>query len=538
MRTLFILLRTEFLCLVNSLNKKGKRQTPFILAAIGLILVGLFMIGTFAIMGASTTFILLDKNLDEMAIFLSLSLSMVIALMFGVMNSTRDARSNDTDMLLAIPIPKSSIVISKLLGMYLLDVLCAMVMLVPTCLILCTAGGHSFGLFARGMLIGFLVPALPLFISLLVSAMISFLRKATKFGQIAATALSMGVLFLYMIMVPRITSIANQLNMTPEESVSKMKVFPPFYWITEAVYSGDLVCMLLTLAITLIPLALAVYIHARGLNGVDFHVDNSKKARVYKVSSPRKAVLSMELRRYFSSMNYIMNTLLGTIMLVGLTILIAVKGVGGVSEIKSVEVEGHTIDIASRLIGIAWTSIWALLINLFGVFTYTTPPSVSIEGKRIWLNKTLPIPTKDILLAKLLVSVIIFQPVSIICSIVLSIVSGSGIIPCLILIVITSLFHLMTSMVGLIFGLIYVRLDWTNEAQVIKSGFAIFLTMVVNSVLGLILAAPLGISAIVGNSAVCYGLLGGEIIVLMLLCWGSYAIITHYGVRKYESLNG
>ena len=150
----------------------------------------------------------------------------------------------------------------------------------------------------------------------------------------------------------------------------------------------------------------------------------------------------------------------------------------------------------------------------------------------------MPIATKDILLAKIKVSVLIFQPVSILCSIVLSIVSRSGIIPCLILILITSLFHLMTSMVGLIFGLIYVRLDWTNEAQVIKSGLAVVLTMVVNSILALILAAPLGISILVGNNVVCYSLLGGEIIALLLLCWGSYAIITHYGVRKYESLNG
>ena len=538
MRTLFILLRTEFLCLVNSINKKGKKQTPFVLAAVGLVLVGLFMIGMFAIMGGSTSYILVKKDLDELAIFFSLSLSMVIALMFGVMNSTRDARSNDTDMLLSMPIPKSSIVISKLLGMYLLDVLCAMVMLIPTCIILCTTGGHSYALFGRGILIGFLVPALPLFISLLVSALISFLRKATKFGQIIATVLSMGVLFLYMYFVPRITSIAENIEITPEESLSKMKMFPPFYWITEAVYSGDILYMALTLAMTLIPLALAVYIHARGLNGVDFHVDNSKKARVYKASSPRRAVLSMEFRRYFSSMNYIMNTLLGTIMLVGLTALIVFKGVGDITVTEPVNVDGHSFDITSKLIGIGWTSVWAILINAFATFTYTTPPSVSLEGKRIWLNKTLPIDTKDILLAKLMVSVMIFQPISIICSIVLSIASKSGFFPCLILILITSLFHLLTSMVGLIFGLIYVRLDWTNEAQVIKSGFAIVLTMIVNAVLALIVATPLGISFLVGKESICYLILGATIMLLMLLCWGSYAIISHYGVRKYDSLNG
>ena len=536
MRTLFLLLRTEFISLVNSFNKKGK--TPFILAAVGLALLGLFMIGMFAIIGGSTAFILVEKHMDEFAIFLSLSLSMIIALMFGVVNSTRDARSNDTSMLLAMPIPKAAIVISKLLGMYLLDVLCALVMLVPTYLIVCLAGDHSFVLFARGMVAAFLVPALPLFISLLISAVIGYLHKATKFGQIASTILSMGVLVLYMVVVPNISSYAESLNLTAAESIDKMKMIPPFYWITEAVYSGNILYCLLTLLITLIPLVLAVYIHTRGLTGGDFHVDTSKKARSYKTASPRKAVFAMEFRRYFSSANYIMNTLFGTVLLVAITGYIAFKGVGNIDITETITMNGEEVDILSRFTGIAWAAIWSLLINFFACITYTTPPSVSVEGKRIWLNKSLPIATRDILMSKLLVSAAIFEPLAIICCIVLSIASRSGVLACLILIVLTTLFHLFCSMVGLIFGLVFVRLDWTNEAQVIKSGFAIVLTMIVNMVFAILFCIGLVVSLIIGRDPVYFGILGGEIALLLGLCAGAYAIITHYGVRKYESLNG
>ena len=51
----------------------------------------------------------------------------------------------------------------------------------------------------------------------------------------------------------------------------------------------------------------------------------------------------------------------------------------------------------------SWAAVWALLIDLFAAITYTTPPSVSLEGKRIWLNKSLPIATKDILFSKRLI---------------------------------------------------------------------------------------------------------------------------------------
>ncbi|MBP5417523.1 MAG: hypothetical protein J6Y58_08365 [Clostridiales bacterium] len=536
MRTLLILLRTEFLSLVNSMNRKGK--TPFIIAAVGLALLGLFMIAMFGIIGASTAYTLVKKDLPEFAIFVSLSLSMIIALMFGVMNSTRDARSSDTDMLLSMPIPKSSIVISKLLGMYLLDVLCAAVMILPSTAIVCLRGPGSEALFLRSVLIVFLVPALPLFISLLIGSFISFLRKATKFGQIAATFLSFAVLMVYMIVVPNLSGYAEKLDITPAEALSKMKAIPPFYWITEAVYSGDALCLLLTVLITVIPMVLAVYIHARGLNGVDFHADNSKKARTYKSASPRKAVITMEFRRYFSSMNYIMNTLVGSLFLVAATVFLLIKGMPTISVNEAVEMNGQTIDIASRFSGAAWALVWSILIMFFASITYTTPPSVSLEGKRIWLNKSLPISTRDILFSKLIVSIMIFQPISIICSIVLSIISGCGIAGCLLLIVLTSLAHLLFSMVGLIFGLVFVRLDWTNEAQVIKSGMGLVITMIVNFFLALFLSIGLFVAIIIGGNTAIFGAFAGEIILVGGLCAGAYAIITHYGVKKYESLNG
>lgn len=536
MRSLYLLLRTEFLSLVGSFNRKGK--TPVVVAAILLIIFGLFMIGTMALTGAVTAHELVEKDLTEFSIFVSITLSMIIALMFGVVNSTRDAKSNDTGMLLAMPIPKASIVIAKLLGMYLLDVLCTMVMLVPTLWIVCEEGKQSYDVFARGLLIGFLIPALPLFISLLISGLMSYLRKATKFGQMASSGLSIAAVLLYMFVVPRMSNLANELDLTPAESISKMKLIPPFYWITEAIYNADPLCILLTLLITLIPLVLAVYIHTRGLTGVEFHVDNSKKARSFKTNSSRMAVLKMEFRRYFSSTNYVMNTLFGTLAMLAITIAIAVQGLGVLTEFGTVEFNGKSVELLDYMTGPLWACVWMIFINFFGSVTFTTPSSVSIEGKRIWLSKSLPIETKDILNSKILVSLLIYQPLSFVCCVILAIVSRCGILPFLLLVIGTSLFQLLTTLVGLIFGLIYARLDWTNEAQVIKNGLAVILSMVVNMLLAFLMCIAPFIAVIIGKTVVTYSILGIEIVAMAGLCAGAYAIITHYGVRKYESLNG
>ena len=91
---------------------------------------------------------------------------------------------------------------------------------------------------------------------------------------------------------------------------------------------------------------------------------------------------------------------------------------------------------------------------------------------------------------------------------------------------------------GLIFGLIYARLDWTNEAQVIKNGFAVILSMVINMLLAFIMCIAPIMALIIGKTGLTYIILAAEILVIAGLCAGAYAIITHYGVRKYESLNG
>jgi len=535
MRTLRILLRTNFLELVGSFRKKGK--TSIIVAAVGLILVGLMLIGIFGIMGASTAFILVEKKLGEFAIYTSITLGFIVALMFGVTNSTRDAKGADTDMLLAMPIPRSHIVISKLLGMYLLDILCTLVLLLPSMLIVVLVGGEPASLLIRGLLFALLIPAIPLFISLCVSALISFLKRVTKFGQIFSTLISIAVMVLYMFVVPNITTFADSLKVTTSESVELMKKIPPLYWLTEAIYSGDLFCVAMTLLITLIPLGLAVYIHARSLSGTQMHADRSKKARVYRSSSVRKAALRMEFSRYFSSANYVMNTIFGVVFMLIITGVVVVKGIDGLSFFNDITIDGK--GVFTDLEPIAWTAIWAIFMNFFATMTLTTPSSVSLEGKRIWISKTLPIATRDILNSKILVSLLIYAPFSIPCSIALGIRTGAGFVGTLLIVLLTSGFQMLTSLVGMIFGLIFAKLDWKNEAQVIKSGFAITLSLFVNMLLGLLTAAC-SVAAIIFKSytTVALSCLLGELVFILGLSIGAYAIITHYGVRKYESLNG
>ncbi|HBY33087.1 MAG TPA: hypothetical protein DEG74_04925 [Clostridiales bacterium] len=62
--------------------------------------------------------------------------------------------------------------------------------------------------------------------------------------------------------------------------------------------------------------------------------------------------------------------------------------------------------------------------------------------------------------------------------------------------------------------------------------------MIINFFLALLLSIGLGVGILIGGNVAIFGVFAGEIILVGGLCIGAYAIITHYGVKKYESLNG
>ena len=89
----------------------------------------------------------------------------------------------DYDMLRSMPIKKSYIIASKLINLYIVELLYAAIILIP-CIILCVTYSNNFTFLWVGIIVVALVPAIPIILSALISLFISLVADRYKFGFI------------------------------------------------------------------------------------------------------------------------------------------------------------------------------------------------------------------------------------------------------------------------------------------------------------------------------------------------------------------
>ena len=104
-------------------------------------------------------------------------------------------------------------------------------------------------------------------------------------------------------------------------------------------------------------------------------------------------------------------------------------------------------------------------------------PSVSLEGKSIWIAQSLPVPPWDALRAKLMVQILVTGIPVLFCDICMCIVLQAGFWELLLGVVVSVLFVLFMALFGLMLGLKMPNLTWTNELAPIKQSISVMIEM-------------------------------------------------------------
>ncbi|MFR5348272.1 putative ABC transporter permease subunit, partial [Romboutsia timonensis] len=109
----------------------------------------------------------------------------------------------------------------------------------------------------------------------------------------------------------------------------------------------------------------------------------------------------------FASTSYVFNTL-------GITAMLVIMSI--VSVFSGDEVLGMISKGAGRVIVLAVAAMFGVMSGMAS----TTPSSISIEGKNLWILKSLPIDIRDIFKAKVSMSLILSIPAIVISSLIIS----------------------------------------------------------------------------------------------------------------------
>lgn len=388
-----------------------------------------------------------------------------------------------------LPVSKTAVALSRFLGLYATDLACGLFVLLPGLAVYAAVQRPGAGFVPACLLGAILLPVLPLALAATLGAAVSALAARARHKSMAATVLMLGFVLLLLAGSTLLgvgaegLALADWQNLAGFIAAQITLLYPPAAWFGQWVLHGDAMALLRLAAASLLPgafiLLIAVRYYPQLCRAMQPVRGAQRAAAPQKAASPLRALLTKELRRYFASSVYVTNTLIGPILTAALGIGLLAVGVDRVAAALNLPM------FDTRLI--------PLLLAAPAMVGPTTAAAISMEGAQWWQTRTLPIRTRDLFAAKILLNLIVALP----CGAVGVLCATLALRPTLPelawLVLVPAAYLLYSTVAGLRLNLAFPMLVWENETRPIKQGAAAMLTMLA----GLLALLPCGAALLV-----------------------------------------
>ena len=243
----------------------------------------------------------------------------------------------------------------------------------------------------------------------------------------------------------------------------------PLYMFGRAA-SGSWVDTLIVSAVVLALFALTWALLSRSFLKIATSTGGTAKViyreKAAKLHSAPQALLGKELARFGSSPNYMLNCGLGLFIMPIAAVLLLIKG----ADISALLMDVfNSADISAVLL--------AGGICVMGAMNDMAAPSVSLEGKNIWVVQSLPVPAWYVLRAKLTMHLLLAGAASLLCSVCASIVLRLDALNAALMILLPLAYIFMMAGIGMLIDLKRPNLAWTNETAPIKQGASVTISL-------------------------------------------------------------
>ena len=246
-----------------------------------------------------------------------------------------------------------------------------------------------------------------------------------------------------------------------------------------------------------------------------------------KAGTPAGAIVFKEWRHFLGSPVYLTNTGIGIL----LTAVLAVAAV--IFRRKVMELLELYAAMGLALDGYLPLIICALL-GFMASMMFISAPSVSLEGKNLWILRSMPVSSKRILQAKLRFHILLTTPVTTVSAAVVVVALGCGAPETVLCALVSGLFTVLNGMLGMVCGLRWAKLDWLSEAYPCKQGAAAGITMFASMGVPLLLAGLYFLLARFQLTETVFMVLCA--LILAAASFGLYRVVATWGVRRWESL--
>lgn len=468
-------------------SKDRREQRNAIMGVVAIVI----LVVAYGGMSGMTSYQMLGAGIEPHIPFLMIcTMASIFALaMAYAQGSATLSGFADFDTLMGMPIPTSTIVFARFLALYSVEALYCAAYLLPCGVIYAILCAPAWWFYPMFLLTLLSVPVVPVVIGSGIDLLLTTAFARSKYKKGITSTIKLILLMGFVIFAYIYPQISNRFLTAPDKAADTVsRIYPPALWFAEGitgelplallfVFASAAICALFILLLnrTFLPL------HDRLVSG--YHVKNYRLGALKK-SSTLKALFMIERKRFFNSTAWVINTIIGSI-------LIAAVGVAAAAFSRTLTAMLLTTPLGAFLAA-AITGVLLFCATL----APTTSCAISMEGKEIWISKTLPVSAKQWLRAKLLMNLLLVGPSLLFTITLFAIFYRDSLSPLAIvglyLLPIAAL--LFTTVFGLFVNAKMPRLSWRSDTEVVKQSAAVLIMML--TCLGLVAATVIPMIAI------------------------------------------
>lgn len=447
-------------------SSKGRVIAMFVL--FGLLLGGVLG-GTFSALAVFLANLVMPYGMDWLYWLVIGSIGVLLGA-FGSVFSTYHSlyQAKDNDQLLSMPIPLKTLIASRLLSVFIIDVIYAGVVMIPALVLYLVFAGR-FGRLSAATVLGAVLNVI--FVFAVVMVLCCFLgwviaKISAKITGKSYIKVLFALLFLgaYYFFYYKAQDLFGNLAAELLEKGDILSEKVPFLRFLGSMGSGNLLSACLFTGGVLILLVLAVRFVAKTYLAMNSQIaamsSVGRKKEPVKARSVFSACLRKEFKRFSASSNYMLNCGLGVAFAVAGGIALLIFGRKVMAVLNNVPFFAPA-GMKEALLALAATGATCLLDMI-------SLPSLSLEGKSFWIYQTMPVSPMTVLKAKMGVEFIVNGIGALVLDICGLIVLRSAPLPALAVLLYTALADAAFCCLHMSFGFFRANFNWVNEIYPIK----------------------------------------------------------------------
>lgn len=494
-------------------RRKKSLKTLGVIAIVGYIMWYVYFITKSLL----PTFIVMGKPLYMIAfLFVVCTFYIFFSNLFRVKSLLFDFK--DYDLLMSLPIKRSMVITSKIVSLYIINLLYTLIIMLPGYIAYVTSiDMPNDGIF---FLLLLTIPIIPILASSIIGIILTWFTSFFKNKNIGSYIINLTIIFVVLFISFKSSSL-NEVEMA-NKSIDMVNSFSRFYPFTtifvDLLKSVNIINLLAYLLLPIILMSIFIlfinigYIPLRN-KLLKQNIKTDYEIEKYKSNSQLKRLYLKEIKKYFSNSMYVINTSFGCMIIIVLIIWMIISNNDILSSFSKV------VDFKEMITGNIF-----LVLSIVCALSSTTHASISLEGKSLWIMKSIPVKTDTIFLSKIMVNLTILIPTIIVGATFFGIYLHLSMIDFIFLYLVPLLYGVFIACMGLLLNLLFPKFDFDNEIKVIKQSLPVFLTMLIGVIMVLVPFTMFNLNVMLVASMML-------VIDIVLVI-----IIHYYGERKFIKL--